>query len=131
MPAWTIAARERRQDAGRSQDIARDAARTRKPLRVPRGRPAEQVRAAHRKSLAGRIREREESAIRQIVDRQPVPAFGAAVETLGVKGAVDLGGARSILAPAPAAEGRGEGLGIRAAALEAGTMTGGERGRLV
>src|SRR5262245_40173453 len=130
MPARTIAAGERGQDAGRRQYVACDAARTRKPFRVACRRPAEQVRGAPRKSLAGRIREREEGAIRQVVHWQPMPAFGAAVETLGVERAVDLGGARSAAMSATSAKGRSKGLRICTPALEAGTMTGSQRGWL-
>ena len=45
--------------------------------------------------------------------------------------AVDLGGARRRCAPSPPPEGGGEGIRGGAPALEAGTMTGGERGRFV
>ena len=60
-----------------------------------------------------------------------MPAFRAAIEALGVQHPVDLGGAWSGVVPAAASKGGSEGLGIRAAALEAGAMTSGQRGRLI
>src|SRR4030081_1305618 len=131
MPAWSIAACERGQDGGRSKDVGCASARTRSPPRVTRRRPPNQARPAHRDNVVGRIRQRKKGAVGQIVDRQPMSAFRAAVETLGVAHAVALGRAGNDAAPVPASKGAGEGLRIRPTALEAGTMAGGERGRLI
>jgi hypothetical protein len=60
-----------------------------------------------------------------------MPTLAAAIETFGMQHAVDFGSARRRPAPGRRSEGGGERIRVCAPALEAGTVTGGERGRFV
>jgi hypothetical protein len=83
--------------------------------------------AANRKGAARLVRQGENAAVGQAVDRAPVLALGTPVEPLGVQHAIHLVRTRSV----PTGERRRKSLCIRPPALEAGAVTGRKRSRLV
>src|SRR5262249_17803765 len=95
------------------------------------GCPLQQRISANRECAAGLVRQRQERTVRKRVDRQAMPAFGAAIKPLGMQHAIHLRRARRGVEAVPPGEGGGERLGGGPPAVEAGAMTGSERSRLV
>ena len=115
---------------GRREHV-RDAARARDLLRCSRAAlQRSRCDAAHRKRDAGSFFSVSERAVGQIIDRHFVRSLRAAVEPFRLKHEIHLGrvrnGAALRLRPF-----LGERFRVRAAAFEAGTVTGRERRHLV
>jgi len=127
VPAWSIAARQRSQGAGRCENVNHKIARTRMRRGVSAGCPLQQRRAADDPGAAGLVRQGDNAAVGQAVERAPVPALGPPVEPLCVQHAIDLVRGHS----RPAGERRRECPRVGAPALEAGPVTGRQRRRLI
>ena len=129
MPAGLVTSAKRSKGGRRSEDLDGYFVRTRTPLRVTRWCPAQQDSAAHGEGSIWFVSEREKGAVGQRIDGEPMAAFAAAIEPLPMQHAIDVvGAARGALL---AGKSRSKRERIGAAALETGTMPGGERGRLV
>ncbi len=83
VPVRRITARQHFRNRRRRQHVHRDAFRTWPRVRVARRRPAQQALALHRECVLAR--QRDECAVRKVVELALVQPLGASVESLGVQ----------------------------------------------
>ena len=92
MPMRLIAGGEHIKDRGRREHVDHRAAGPRNTRSVTIRRPAQERIAADGESC---VVQRYDGAVRQAVDAAPVPALGAALQTLAVEHVIHLRGVRT------------------------------------